>query len=82
MRTKGSADADPMNDHRRAAITIYSVSEAKTTDLRPYLLSHSLTHKNFPRAAEIREPRHLIGHVLLVSRRKFVVRISMRARVH
>lgn len=47
----------------------------------PGLLSHSLAHKNFPGTAEIREPRHLIGYVR-VFRRKFVVRISMRARVH
>lgn len=65
-------------------IGIYSVSEAKTVSLSlsvPGLLSHSLAHKNFPGTAEIREPRHLIGYVR-VFRRKFVVRISMRARVH
>lgn len=68
-------------------IGIYSVSEAKTTVSLslslsvPGLLSHSLAHKNFPGTAEIREPRHLIGYVR-VFRRKFVVRISMRARVH
>lgn len=43
-------------------------------------LSRSLTHKNFPGTAEIREPRHLIGYVRVFG--KFVVRISMRARVH